>query len=140
MAPADKGKAVNFRITEYEPPKASTKENFRRNVNAIKVLRQVEEEKRYATPEEQEILAGYVGWGGLSDAFDENAPTLRLTASLIVFPNSTTTAASPAVRNLTSSIVFSLFPSSSLQEPKAVIPTIPKLSRHYFKSRYIPLS
>ncbi|MBD5521251.1 MAG: N-6 DNA methylase [Lachnospiraceae bacterium] len=70
-AEPDKGKASNFRITEYEPSKNSPKENFRQNVNAIKVLRQVEEENRYATPEEQEILSGYVGWGGLSDAFDE---------------------------------------------------------------------
>ena len=38
---------------------------------AIQLLKKCEEEHRYATPEEQEILSGYVGWGGLSDAFDE---------------------------------------------------------------------
>ena len=38
---------------------------------AIRVLKECETENRYATPEEQEILSGYVGWGGLSDAFDE---------------------------------------------------------------------
>ena len=67
----DKSRASNFRITEYEPPKENSKEHFRRNVSAIKLLRRIEEENRYATPEEQEILSRYTGWGGLSDAFDD---------------------------------------------------------------------
>ena len=48
------------------------KEKYRRNIEAIKVLKQCENESRYATSEEQEILAGYVGWGGLPEAFDDN--------------------------------------------------------------------
>lgn len=47
------------------------REKFQANVAAIRVLKECETENRYATPEEQEILSGYVGWGGLSDAFDE---------------------------------------------------------------------
>ena len=48
------------------------KEKYRRNIEAIKALKQCENENRYATSEEQEILAGYVGWGGLPEAFDDN--------------------------------------------------------------------
>ena len=47
------------------------KEKFHRNLAAIQLLKKCEEEDRYATPDEQEILAKYVGWGGLPDAFDE---------------------------------------------------------------------
>ena len=46
------------------------KQKFARNMEAIKTLFQMESEKRNATPEEQEILSNYVGWGGLADAFD----------------------------------------------------------------------
>lgn len=48
------------------------KERFHRNMEAIKVLKECEFENRFATPEEQLILSKYVGWGGLSEAFDEN--------------------------------------------------------------------
>ena len=48
------------------------KEKYQRNINAIKTLKKCEEENRFATPEEQKILSEYVGWGGLSQAFDEN--------------------------------------------------------------------
>ena len=44
---------------------------FINNVEAIKVLKKCEEENRFATPQEQEILSKYVGWGGLPQAFDE---------------------------------------------------------------------
>ena len=70
----DKTGAVNFRI---EPGEESTgkgfapKEKFRQNVEAIRTLEKIESEHRIATPEEQQILAKYVGWGGLADAFDE---------------------------------------------------------------------
>ncbi|MCM1284745.1 MAG: DEAD/DEAH box helicase family protein [Acetobacter sp.] len=60
----------NFRDKEIET--VGKKERFRRNINAINVLRECEFDNRFATPEEQEILSGYVGWGGLSEAFDEN--------------------------------------------------------------------
>ena len=48
----------------------TSKERFRNNINAIRVLKTCEQENRYATKEEQEILSNYVGWGGLSNAFD----------------------------------------------------------------------
>ena len=49
----------------------ATKEKFWRNVEAIRTLKMIESEGRMATADEQEILSGYVGWGGLADAFDE---------------------------------------------------------------------
>ena len=73
--PIDKSGAVNFHIapeTEEGAGKGfAAKEKFRQNVEAIRTLEKIEGENRIATPEEQEILAKYVGWGGLADAFDE---------------------------------------------------------------------
>ena len=73
--PIDKSGAVNFHIapeTEESAGKGfAAKEKFRQNVEAIRTLEKIESENRIATPEEQEILAKYVGWGGLADAFDE---------------------------------------------------------------------
>ena len=48
------------------------KEKYQNNINAIKILKRCEDENRFATKEEQNILSKYVGWGGLSQAFDEN--------------------------------------------------------------------
>lgn len=62
-----------FVITDNELGYGSLKEKYQNNIKAIKTLKQVEEEKRLATKEEQEILAKYVGWGGLSKAFDKTA-------------------------------------------------------------------
>ena len=71
----DKSGAVNFHIapeTEESGGKGfAAKEKFRQNLEAIRTLEKIEGENRIATPEEQEILAKYVGWGGLADAFDE---------------------------------------------------------------------
>ena len=70
----DKTGAVNFRITPGEETTGkgfAPKEKFRQNVDAIKTLEKIESEHRIATRSEQEILAKYVGWGGLADAFDE---------------------------------------------------------------------
>ena len=75
----DKTNAANFHITDdalgADAARAnksfSPKEKFRRNVEAIRTLEKIEGENRIATPEEQEILSQYVGWGGLADAFDE---------------------------------------------------------------------
>ena len=71
----DKSGAVNFHIapeTEESAGKGfAAKEKFRQNVEAIRTLEKIEGENRIATPKEQEILAKYVGWGGLADAFDE---------------------------------------------------------------------
>ncbi len=60
-----------YRITNDELGYGTPKEKFRANIAAIQLLKKCEDEDRYATPEEQEILAKYVGWGGLADAFDE---------------------------------------------------------------------
>ncbi|MCD8214413.1 MAG: DUF3849 domain-containing protein [Clostridiales bacterium] len=64
-------KPENFRITDYDFISGNAKERFRDNINAIKTLFTIESEGRQATPKEQEILAKYVGWGGLALAFDE---------------------------------------------------------------------
>ena len=68
----DKGNAVNFRISNDNLGIGTPKEKFQRNIEAIRLLEQIESEHRYANPQEQEILSQYVGWGGLSDAFDES--------------------------------------------------------------------
>ncbi len=60
----------NFRITDFNIGVGNVKERFRGNVEAIKVLKRIEAENRYATENEQKILSNYVGWGGLSDAFN----------------------------------------------------------------------
>jgi len=62
----------NFRITDDNLGIGSPKEKFHNNVEAIKLLKQLESENRLSTPEEQQMLSKYVGWGGLSDAFDES--------------------------------------------------------------------
>ena len=72
----DKSGAVNYRISFNEAESAgkgfAPKEKFRQNVEAIRTLEKIEGERRTATPEEQEVLAKYVGWGGLADAFDSS--------------------------------------------------------------------
>lgn len=68
----DKTGAVNFHITDDDLEIGTAKEKFRRNVEAIRTLEKIESENRIVTPEEQEILSQYVGWGGLADAFDES--------------------------------------------------------------------
>ena len=62
----------NYRITEDTLGVGGAKEKFRNNMAAIHLLHELELENRLATPEEQEVLARYVGWGGLSMIFDEN--------------------------------------------------------------------
>ena len=62
----------NYRITDDNLGVGGAKEKFKRNMAAINLLHELEFENRLATPEEQEILAQYTGWGGLSDAFDES--------------------------------------------------------------------
>ena len=64
------GERHNFRITDDNLGVAGPTDKFRNNVAAIELLHMLEEEHRLATPEEQEILSRYVGWGGLADAFD----------------------------------------------------------------------
>ena len=64
--------AGNFRITDEHLGEGGAKQKYTRNIEAIKTLFRLEEEHRGASAEEQEVLAQYVGWGGLADAFDPN--------------------------------------------------------------------
>lgn len=70
--PAPSEPRHNYRITEDTLGVGGAKEKFRNNMAAINLLHELELENRLATPEEQEILSKYVGWGGLSMAFHEN--------------------------------------------------------------------
>ena len=62
----------NFRITDDLLGVGGTKAKFRANMDAINLLKELEFDGRQATPEEQDVLSKYVGWGGLADAFDES--------------------------------------------------------------------
>ena len=66
--------AENFRITDDHLGEGGPKAKFQANVEAIKLLKYLEETTGQATPEQQEVLSRYVGWGGLSDAFDPEKP------------------------------------------------------------------
>ena len=68
-APLSAG-GVNYRITDDALGAAPPSQRYANNVAAIRLLKRVEAENRAATPEEQEVLAKYVGWGGLADCFD----------------------------------------------------------------------
>ena len=63
--------AQNFRITDDDLGVGGAKRKFRMNMDAINLLKELEFDGRQATPEQQEVLSRYVGWGGLEDAFDE---------------------------------------------------------------------
>ena len=71
--PLDAG-GSNYRITDDHIGEGAPLERFQRNLDAIRTLKTVEAENRTATAEEQAVLAQYVGWGGLSDFFDEKNP------------------------------------------------------------------
>ena len=64
--------AGNFRITDDHLGEGGAKQKYTRNIEAIRTLFKLEREHRGATPEEQQVLSQYVGWGGLADAFDPN--------------------------------------------------------------------
>ena len=64
----------NFRITDNHLGEGGAKTKFGYNIAAIRTLKQIEAEGRTATPDEQEVLSRYVGWGGLADAFDASKP------------------------------------------------------------------
>lgn len=64
-----------FDLASHEVEEVGKKERFRRNLMAIQLLKKCQSENRFATPEEQEILSKYVGWGGIPEAFDENNPS-----------------------------------------------------------------
>ena len=67
----------NYRITDDELGYGGAKAKYQMNVAAIRTLQTIESERRLATPEEQEILSKYVGWGGVADAFDESKDNWR---------------------------------------------------------------
>lgn len=71
-SPAPSADRHNYRITDDALGVGGAKEKFRNNMAAIRLLHELQIEKRLATPEEQETLSKYVGWGGLSMAFDEH--------------------------------------------------------------------
>ena len=78
-----KAQRSNFRITDPELGNGTAAEKYVANVLAIRTLKRIEDETRLASPEEQEILSRYVGWGGLADCFDEkNAKYPELKALL----------------------------------------------------------
>ena len=64
----------DFHITDDALGHGTPSEKYAANVAAIRTLKQIEAEERLATPEEQEILSRYVGWGGLADCFEETSP------------------------------------------------------------------
>lgn len=70
-------KRINYQIHDDYLGVGTAKERYQNNINAIKVLKLCESENRYATKEEQEVLSKYVGWGGLSEAFDKNGDWLK---------------------------------------------------------------
>ena len=63
---------INHRTADMHPHYGGPKQRYRNNISAIRLLKQLEEEERLATADEQEILSRYVGWGGLPSAFDAN--------------------------------------------------------------------
>ena len=69
--------AQNFHITDDALGVGGAKAKFQANINAIKLLKYLEADNRQATPEQQEVLSRYVGWGGLADAFDPNKENWR---------------------------------------------------------------
>ena len=71
IQPQEAERAGNFTIIDDDLGHGTAKEKFRKNMEAIRTLKAIETEDRFATKEEQAILSGYVGWGGLADAFDE---------------------------------------------------------------------
>ena len=71
LAVADNQKKHNFHYNLWELEKGGAKTRYKWNIDAIRTLKQIESENRFATPEEQKILSKFVGWGGLSQAFDE---------------------------------------------------------------------
>ena len=70
--------AKNFRITDEHLGEGGPKAKFQANVNAIRLLKELEVAGQQASPEQQEVLSRYVGWGGLSDAFDPEKPAWAL--------------------------------------------------------------
>ena len=73
----------DFHITDDALGHGTPSEKYAANIAAIRTLKQIEAEERLATPEEQEILSRYVGWGGLADCFEETSPHYEELKSLL---------------------------------------------------------
>lgn len=73
----------DFHITDDALGHGTSSEKYAANAAAIRTLKQIEAEERLATPEEQEILSRYVGWGGLADCFEETSPHYEELKSLL---------------------------------------------------------
>lgn len=70
--PKNEIQKINFDLTAHPVGVVGKKERFRRNMEAIKVLKECEADNRFASPDEQIVLSKYVGWGGIPEAFDEH--------------------------------------------------------------------
>ena len=96
----------NFRITDRELGHGTPTEKYTANVEAIKLLKQIEAENRLATPEEQTVLSKYVGWGGLADCFDEKSSHYGELKDLLTDEEYTATCASSLTAFYTPPVVI----------------------------------
>ena len=100
------GQRHNFRITDPELGYGTPGEKFAANVKAIRTLKRIEAEERLATPEEQEVLSRYVGWGGLADCFDERHSKYQELKSLLDEDEYTAARASSLTAFYTSPVII----------------------------------
>ena len=96
----------NFKITNDELGYGTPSEKFAANTAAIRTLKTVESEHRLATPEEQEILSGYVGWGSLADCFDEKHSKYQELKSLLTPEEYASARASTLTSHFTSPTII----------------------------------
>lgn len=105
LYPEITGERKNFVITDNELGYGTASEKFNANITAIRTLKTLESEHRLATPEEQEILSRYVGWGGLADCFDEKHSRYQELKSLLTEEEFTQARASTLNAHYTSPTV-----------------------------------
>lgn len=96
----------DFHITDPELGYGTRSEKYAANVTAIRTLQRIEAEERLATPEEQEVLSRYVGWGGLSDCFDERHGKYQELKSLLTDEEYTAARASSLTAFYTSPVII----------------------------------
>jgi len=97
----------NFRITDNELGYGTPSEKYAANVAAIRCLKRIEDEERLATPEEQEILHRYIGWGSLADCFDERHSRYQELKSLLTEEEYAAARASSLTAFYTSPVIVS---------------------------------
>lgn len=98
--------AVNFRITDNRLGNGSATEKYENNTAAIRALKAIERAQRKATPEEQELLSRYVGWGGLADCFDERNSKYQELKALLTEDEYNSARASTLNAHYTSPVVI----------------------------------